>query len=275
MERFEAECRFHRAATDGSLGLLEGALLIAAMEADDVDLEACAEEISALETEARVLVDPADPPTASLAHLGLFLGDTVGFCGDDETYHDLANSLLHRVLVRRVGIPVTLAVVWIEIGRRLGLPLVGIGMPMHFLVGVRGHRDLYADPFQRGRVLSGADCAELLTTLSRGTLRLTAEMLRPVSDRRHLFRILFNLRGAHVRAEDDVAALRATSAMIALDGGIPELFRDRGVLALRLGDGTSAAVDLETYLARNPEAEDAESMRALIERAATKRLEVN
>ncbi len=277
IDPFEAEARFHElAARDGdSLGLAEGALLIAAMEAPGVDPQACLDEIDALADEARPRVDRAAGLASRLDSLGAFLGLTVGFCGNEEAYGDLDNSLLHRVLERRTGIPVTLSVVWIEVGRRAGLPLVGVGMPLHFLVGVEGGHDLYADPFGRGRILERQDCARILLERSGGEMRLEPRMLTPIPDRRILLRILVNLRGASFEREDVDGALRATSAMVALEPEVPELYRDRGVLALKLGDGASAEADLGRYLEMRPDARDAELMRHVLHQAGDTRLTVN
>lgn len=277
MDGFAAEARFHElaAAGEGALGLAVGALLIAAMEAPDVDLDACLDEIEVLADEARPRIARVAGPAAGLTALGSFLGLSVGFHGDEEIYGDPSGSLLHRVLERRTGIPVTLSVVWIEVGRRAGLPLVGVGMPLHFLVAVEGGHGLFADPFGRGRILERRDCARILLERSGGEMRLEPSMLKPISDRRILLRILVNLRSAHFEREDVAGALRTTSAMVALEPEVPELYRDRGVLALKLGDGASAEADLGRYLELRPDARDAELMRHVLEQAEETRLTVN
>ncbi len=167
-----------QAAEEGE-ALLEGAFLLERLIHQDRAAEQAVarEELDALAAAAREAV----PPTASLpvrAHaLRDFLHEACGFHGNVEDYYDAENSFLTRVIARRSGIPITLALVYLEVGRRVGVPLEGVGMPMHFLVAYRaGGPYRYLDPFYGGREVSRGEC---LLLLERAGFEPAEAYLRP------------------------------------------------------------------------------------------------
>lgn len=184
-----------------------------------------------------------------------------GFRGNMEDYHDPANSLLDRVLERRVGVPITLAVVWLEVGRRLGEPLVAVGMPGHFLVR---HESVLLDPFRGGARLGEAECQRILDAIYGGAVRLGPEMLGATPDRDVLARVLANLRAALVRRGDVAGALRVCDRILQLNPFAFEEHRDRGLLRLEAGDREGGRRDLRRYLDAMPRAADADRVRALL-----------
>lgn len=142
-----------------------------------------------------------------------------GFAGDRDDYYDPRNSLIDEVLERRLGIPITLAVVAIEVGRRRGVELVGVGMPGHFLVGERGvpAAGRWFDAFDHGRELDEEGCARVFAGLHGPTLAFERSMLAPVGPHAIVGRVLNNLLGARTRRRErsgvaDVLALRAATA---------------------------------------------------------------
>lgn len=154
------------------------------------------------------------------------------FRGDDVDYYDPRNSLLDEVLDRRVGIPITLSVVAIEVGRRIGVDLVGVGMPGHFLLRWADDPTRFHDPFHGGIELDPSGCARLFHGLHRGQLDFDPRMLEPTPPSIVIARILNNLRGAQLRAGDRAGVVRAMSLQCALPGsGIGE----RTELARALG----------------------------------------
>ena len=169
-----------------------GALLIAAAFAPEVDVDRELGLLDALAQGARGRVTADLDPLAAVNNLNEYLFDHVGFSGNETDYYDPRNSLLHEVVRRRLGIPVTLSLVYIETGRRLGIPLVGIGMPGHFLVRHRREESLFVDPFYGGALLSASECAERLRRIS-GAVRWHRSFLEPVSRRDLLARMLRNL----------------------------------------------------------------------------------
>lgn len=222
----------------------------------DAPLDALAEEVG-----PRMRAQEDD---RSRAHALLdFLYDEQGFGGDEGSYHDPRNSYLHEVLGRRRGIPITLAVVLMAVGRRAGFALEGVGFPGHFLARLGTS---LIDPFE-GVLLDEASLARLATrTLGSATVR--AEHLLAVDPRTMLVRMLLNLKHAYERRSDHARALVVADRLVDLTSSIA-FRRDRGLHALALGARESAVADLEAYLAQIPNPPDAAEVRGALVRART------
>lgn len=194
----------------------------------------------------------------SVARINQHLFARMGFRGDDADYDNPRNSFLDRVLDRRKGLPILLGVIYIELARRLGVPVDGIGFPGHFLVSPRplsgddGDR-FYVDPFHGGEVLSRA---RLIARLEKMGARRTAPFLGPVSARQLLIRIHNNLKRSYLRRDNLRGALRTVDRLLLLSPDSAAERRDRGLLLARLGEAREAAEVLQRYLAENPEADD-------------------
>lgn len=252
---------------DGEIDLAEGALLVAAAMQPGLDPDAEAERLALLGEAAAARID-GPPPAAGgerLRRLTSFLYREQGFAGDAETYCHPDNSLLNRVLDRRRGIPLTLALVLIEVGRRVGVPLVGVGFPGHFLVRHAHHSELVLDPFEGGRPLTRGECAELLARVAGGAAAFHLRLLQPSSNRDVLLRLLDNLHAAHLRRGEAASALTALDLSLVLVPGDPARLRARGMLRLRTCDFAGAADDLGRYLAACPDAPDRGALGELIE----------
>ncbi len=243
--------------------LAETALAIAQEEYPDLDTPAYLHRIDALAGE--VDAGLASPRTTAgvLRRLRAVLFEEHGFRGNEDAYYDPRNSFLNEVLDRRLGIPITLSVLYMEVAARVGLTLQGVGFPGHFLVKhVAGGRETFIDPFHRGEILSADDCRERLQKASPKRA-LDPHWLDAVSARQIIGRMLHNLKKIYVEMGDDVRALWVTDRLVMLAPGEPVERRDRGLVEARLG-GTAAAIgDLEAYLAAAPEAEDAAKVREL------------
>ena len=195
--------------------------------------------------------------------LNRVLFDEIGLRGNTDAYYDPANSLLNLVLDRRLGIPITLAAVYIEVARRVGQATEGISFPGHFLV--RHHfqgRELLVDAFHGGEHLTRADCAARLEVMSEGKASLAGWMFAPASGRTLVARVLTNLKVAYAKAGDVVQAIRAIDRLIVVAPERDEERRDRGLLYAELGLANAAVTDLEAYLAAVPEADDRASIQA-------------
>lgn len=180
---------------------------------------------------------------------------TLGFHGDDQDYYSPDNSLLPRVIDRRAGIPLTLAVVLGAIGTRAGLTVENIGFPGHFLVRLGGHGGLYLDPFFAGRVLD-LDALTALWRRFRGdTLQLAPEALEPIGAKALSTRMLLNLKNSWEQRQDHLNAFLTCDRLVELTAS-PEALRDRGLHAFALRAFTSAVRDLDAYLRLRPEAKD-------------------
>jgi regulator of sirC expression with transglutaminase-like and TPR domain len=255
-----------RSARDEEIPLFASALLIAK---DEYPLLADADYETRLRQHARRLrkiVDRDDAPAAQLRSLNNFLFEELGFSGDDQDYYDPRNSYLNEVLDRRLGNPISLAVIQMEFARRLGVPLQGISFPGHFLVRLPLDEGIVVlDPFQKGRSLDAAELRRRarthLETQDIDDQRL-ARMLEPASHRAILSRMLRNLKAVYVEREEWDKALRCCDRLLTIDTHQPAEYRDRGQLYLKLGHRRAAREDLRRYLALVPQADDAESIGA-------------
>jgi regulator of sirC expression with transglutaminase-like and TPR domain len=169
----------------------------------------------------------------------------LGFAGDQATYHDAQNSLLPAVLDRRLGIPISLAIVAIEVGRRRGVPIVGIGMPGHFLVRAEDRPDEFVDLFSGGRRLDVAGCREVFTRI-HATATWDDAFLAPVGPTLITTRVLANLAGAYRRAGDRQGLLWALDLRLRLPGATDRERRELGVLLGASGRFDDGASVLET-----------------------------
>jgi regulator of sirC expression with transglutaminase-like and TPR domain len=180
-----------------------------------------------------------------------------GFCGDVENYNDPQNSYLNRVLDRHLGTPVSLAAIWIEVGRRLKWPVHGVGLPGHFLVRFDDpERLVLADPFNGGRSLSIADCRRLVNNLSDYPLRFTTRMLEPASTRVTLGRMLHNLRRIYLDLCDWQRLATVLRRLVAVEPNSGQHLQDLASVCARRGDVRGAYGCLHLYLRRLPDARD-------------------
>jgi regulator of sirC expression with transglutaminase-like and TPR domain len=247
---------------DPLIDLAEAALLIAKEEYPELVVSAYLCRLDAMAESVRPRIrDPRDPREIC-AGLNEHLFRQESFRGNTENYYDPRNSFLNEVLDRRVGIPITLSLVYIEIARRLGLPLQGVGMPGHFLVKCSAPgEEIVIDPFGGGAILSIADCQRILDKLFDGRVAFEPRMLAPISSRQILMRILNNLKGIYVKADQYGKALAVVDRLLILHPDSPCDLRDRGLLACQLKRYAEASENLDRYLRLAPQAEDRDVIR--------------
>ena len=255
-----------RAARDEDIPLLSSALLIARDEYPELAATAYQAQLHEYGERLRKVLDPTATAAAQLRTLNDFLFDELGFSGDEQDYYDPRNSYLNDVLDRRMGNPISLAIVQIELARRLDVPLEGVSFPGHFLVRLPLDEGIVVlDPFQKGRSLDAAELRRRarshLDTHDIDDARL-ARMLEPASHRSILTRMLRNLKGVYAEREQWDKALRCSDRLLTLDAHQPGEYRDRGQCYLKLGHVRAASEDLRRYLALMPQAEDADSVAA-------------
>lgn len=184
-------------------------------------------------------------PGPTLDHLRRALFDDEGFVGNVGDYYDPENSYAPAVLDRRTGIPITLAIVTLEVGRRVGVPLWGVSMPGHFLLRDKVDPEVFVDPFARGRVLDRAGCEQRFREVHGPSARLDPAELEPVDERRILARVLANLRAVHARNDQARELVWVLRLLLAIPGVPPT---ERKALAAALtstGDFAGAAAELE------------------------------
>jgi len=252
------------AGDESKIDLVRASLLIALEEYPDLDVQAYLNRIDHLGQTLRGRIDAGTPPEQQIAALNQLLFEEQGFQGNVEQYYDPRNSYLNDVLDRRLGIPITLSLVYVEVGRRAGMPLNGVGFPAHFLVAYEGSPRIFIDPFSGGRMLTVVDCQKLLRQAVGSSVRLEARYLAASSPREILARLAGNLKIAYERAGDLERAVRASEQASVVAPTAREL-RERGLLRYRLGDFTGASADLVHYLEFEPAAADAESVRRQLE----------
>ncbi len=242
------------------MDVLEGALLIAQAEYPGLDRDECRRRIDEMSWEAReLLARSRGALPEELAELSRLFSARWGFRGNREDYYDPRNSFLNDVLERRTGIPITLSLVYIEVGRRAGLDLVGVGMPGHFLVGCRARPDLYVDAYAGGALLTRVDCISRLREL-RPDVAFRPEFLAPVGPRLILIRMLNNLQEIYLHGERYRKALVMLDMIFSLDSKEPEWLRRRALVHYRLKNYLLAIADLEDYLSRAEDAPDREQL---------------
>lgn len=243
------------------LDLAETALLIAEEEYPALDRLRYLELLDELADAARAKMSGETDPYTRVNVLSEYLFDEEKFAGNERDYYDPRNSYLNEVLDRRLGIPVTLSLVYMEVGGRLGMQIAGVGMPAHFLVKYVGDRDeIVVDPFRRGIIMSADDCRELLRRVTGDLIPVTTGELPVLGKKEMLNRMLNNLKGIYLARKDYPRSLAAVERMLLVNPKQPEEVRDRGLIRYRLGELTEAIFDLETYLNANPDAPDADAM---------------
>jgi regulator of sirC expression with transglutaminase-like and TPR domain len=251
-------------------GSEEAALLIAQEEHPDMDVAAYLRRLDGLAAAVRARLPQAPEPTDIIDNLNIQLFREEGLTGNESEYYDPRNSFLNEVLDRKRGIPITLSVIYLEVGRRLGLPLVGVGFPGHFLVKYSGaDGEIVLDPFAGGATLSREDLVQRLRRMygdANPFLAQIPQLLAPASKKEILVRILRNLKGIYLQKNDFARALAASDRILLVAPDLATEVRDRGAVHQRLGHLQAAQQDLRRYLQMVPDAEDAEAVRTIISR---------
>ena len=246
----------------GPLSLLEAILQIAAEEHEAMDVLAQIARVETIGAEAKERVAGLENPFARLDALRVLLFDELGFKGNVDHYDDPRNSYLDDVLERKLGIPLTLSMLFIEIARRAGLPAEGVGLPGHFVVRVEDlERRLLIDPFHGGHIITVEDCKDLVVRTTGRASLFRKDSLDAATPRAMLTRFLLNLKRIHLAQGDYIRALAVVERLLVIAPGDAKEIRDRGLLLAHLGQSGAAVTDLECYLALAPGAPDVESVR--------------
>jgi len=247
------------------IDLAAAALAIARIEYPDLSPEPSLTKLDDLAARSRAL--KAGGGVRALDRLRDFLFDEERFRGNADDYYDSRNSCLNDVLERRLGIPITLSVLTMEVGRRVGLDIVGIGLPGHFCVGARIDGELVVlDPFGGGRVLARAEAEAVASRAVGRSVTLTDAHFAPTSKAQIVVRMLRNLQSIYARREDWGKALAVIDRLLVADADAPTHRRDRGTVLVKLGDLHRGASEWERYLTRYPQARDAAAFKEELRR---------
>lgn len=259
---------------DDELPLLDTALLIARDEYPDLDAAGYAAQVDTYAAALRPQLDRDIDLPARLTAINRYLFEEVGFAGNNVQYDDPRNSYMNEVVDRKLGIPISLAVIQIEVTRRLGMPLDGISFPGHFLVRLPVDDGiLVLDPYNKGRPVSAEELRERASPHLGGQPpddQQLLQILAPATHRMILMRMLRNLKGLYLEQGDWARVARSADRLLKLSPDTAEALRDRGLAYRELGHAKGAREDLGRYLQLLPEAEDLESVRsALIDLGST------
>ncbi len=235
------------------------ALAIAALEYPDLDravyesaLESLASRVASGATSQEVLTQ--------IQSLRRVLGDEEGFRGNLKDYHAPENSFLHIVLERKVGLPITLSVIYLEVARRAGIPLFGVSFPGHFVVGSElGDSKLVIDPFQGGQILTETGCEDLLKKIAP-QVKFNPKLIAPASTRSICYRMLTNLKRLYVDGGDGQRALGVLDLLLAIAPDHPGELRTRAAILTSLGAYRAALADVERCLGLSPDAPDRQNL---------------
>ena len=249
---------------DNEIDLATAAFLVAAMEYPGLDLDHQFGLLDSLSAGVSAKLDASRDPLFCVNTLSEYLFDEVGFQGNLDDYYDPRNSFLNEVLRRRLGIPITLSLVCIEVGKRLDIPLLGVSMPGHFLLKHQQEEDLFIDPFHKGILLSEEECAQRLQQVTQANIPWDSRYLAPVSNRDFVARILRNLKNIYLQRRDHDRAIMTIDRLIVLQPEATQERRDRGIVRHNLGHHEEALEDLTEYLDSDPESEDVEDVERLV-----------
>ncbi len=257
-------------ARRGQLDWFTTALVIASDACPGLDMQLQRRRIAELAGPLHATDLKRRPPAEQARLVADYLYGELGFRGNDEDYDDPANSLIHEVLDRRLGIPISLALVYVELARRVGVDARGVGFPGHFLVKVNDvehtagvDRSVFLDPFG-GNVLEDADIS-LLAERATGSGEVLEDWLEATPLNSIALRMLNNLRRAYRRRGDLAKLLVVLHRMCELQPDSAALLRDRGLLQAKLGAPRAAVSDLECYLSAMPQASDVQEVQELID----------
>jgi regulator of sirC expression with transglutaminase-like and TPR domain len=272
--RRELDALLSRPDREVDLGL--AALLVAAEEYPALDVRGYLVRLDEMGCALRQRLDEEPRPERAVMALNRYLFHEQGFRGNTESYYDPRNSYLNEVLDRRTGIPITLSTVYMEVARRAGLEVEGVGLPGHFVVRVHNPgRALLVDPFHGGTLLTPKDCQQRLDRIFGGRIKMEPKMLEPCRHRDMLERMLRNLKAVYIRDQDVSRALRVVDLLVRIQPGNAEDLRDRGILYAALDCYAYAVRDLEAYLALAPKAPDAKELAPRVDELRRKAAHVN
>jgi regulator of sirC expression with transglutaminase-like and TPR domain len=225
------------------------ALAFALEEYPEINVQSYLRKLDRYAASAEVLVGLDRAPVNVIESLNKVLFVQEGLRGNTEDYYDPRNSYLNEVLDRKLGIPISLSVIYIEVAKRISFPMSGIGFPGHFLVKhVAADREIIIDPFNHGRILTTNDCQELLDKTLSETVHMNPSMLQPMDKRSIITRMLYNLKGIFTQKEQYQKAISVIDRILILNPLAPTELRDRGLLYMQTSLFAKALADLESYL---------------------------
>jgi regulator of sirC expression with transglutaminase-like and TPR domain len=242
------------------------ALEIARDAYPDLDVEAYLKRIEELAARASSRFRPGAKVRDIIGQINWVLYVEEGIGGNWEEYYDPRNSYLNEVLDRRLGIPISLSVVYWPVAEHLGLPMAGVNLPAHFMLRVdEDERTWFVDPFHAGAIYNRKRCEQRLSEIAQQPVVLTDSLAAPCSIAVVVSRILKNLKAIYWNTQDVASILPVQRRLVALNRNEPTELRDLGVLCVQAELLGEAIDPLEAYLQTDPPSEDAREIRVLLD----------
>lgn len=262
-QRFYQEVR----QPDEQINLERAALYMAQEEYPNLDVDEYLNALDTIADDIREQLPIESYPLKIVKTINYYLYENLGFVGNAENYYDPCNSFLNDVIDRRTGIPITLSLVYLAIAQRLDFPMVGIGMPGHFLIRpIQEEMEIFVDAFAQGEILFPQDCQDRLNQISGQPIEMQPQFLAAVTPRQFLARMLTNLKAIYLNRGELEKVLTAIERILILFPDAAFELRDRGILYFRTNRWVEARQDLEAYLEAVPTADDRDTIRKLLNR---------
>jgi regulator of sirC expression with transglutaminase-like and TPR domain len=250
------------AALDESVFSLDrAALSIGLEEYPEMDIDHCLRRLDTLAARTEVLIGQTPSAMSVIEGLNEVLFIQEGLRGNNEDYYDPRNSYVNEVLDKKCGIPISLSVIYMEVARRIGFHLQGVGFPGHFVMKHSSReKEILIDAFNQGRILRPNDLQELLDHIYGGTVSVQPAFLQPMDKKGIISRMLFNLKGIYYQKEEYYKALSIVERVLMLNPGMSSEIRDRGLLYMQTSLFAKALADLEYYLSHTSSPEDSSNI---------------
>jgi regulator of sirC expression with transglutaminase-like and TPR domain len=250
---------------DEDIDLAKASLDYAQAEYSNLDVQEYLDTLDIMAAEINSRLPQSRYPLKVINTINNYLFEDLKFQGNTQDYYDPNNSFLNKVIERKKGIPITLSVLYLEIAKRIDFPMIGVGMPGHFLIRPEFEDvGIFVDPFNQGEILFEQDCAERLQQLYQQPIELEPRFLAAVTSRQILARMLTNLKYIYLNRRQFNKVLATINGILMLFPHHPNELRDRGLLYYELDQWNQACLDLESYLTILPNAEDADIIRLLL-----------
>lgn len=254
--------------------LCDAALLIAAQIQPELDVKVCQQQLESMAENVRSRIVAGMDEQACIKQLNAYFYDELGFSGDNDNYYLPDNSLLNKVIERRRGIPITLAVIYLKLANAAGLDAYGIGFPGHYLLGVHAEpENIILDPFDQGHILNRSQLRNMLQKLAheKADDAVLEKNLMPAAKVDTVVRMLRNLKQIYIEAQQVESALSCIELILSLLPEAPDELRDRGMIYQHIEYSRGAIKDLTRYLELVPDAEERGVIEALLDSLESQR----
>ena len=232
------------------------------LEYPNLNVEEYIQKINHIGMSLKESINDVNNPTYLISMLNEHLFENLGFSGDDRDYFNPKNNFLNEVIDKKLGLPITISILYVEVAKFIGLDLKIVGFPSHILV--KYNEEMILDPFYDGRLLDVDDLREILDTNFAGQLEFEPEFLDEIESEQIIIRMTRNLKNSYVQSFVYDKALRCTNMVLSIEPESPEDIRDKGILEERLLNHEAALKYLNKYLEINPNAEDVDFILELI-----------